>query len=154
MRVHHLRCLKKRLIYLENNLLNQFTHQKMKWPISSHNNQVEHHAPYHHAECQHKLVEACPAPSVLPVSLPLVVAAFVEPVGVALSFAAAGRIVAAAAVAGERTAAAVADIQHYIAAAVAVLGRILLERTCCCYRSILQQYCFMVADLCDLDFHR
>ena len=98
----------------------------MKWPISSHNNQVGHHEPCHHAECQHKLVALCPDPSV-----PLVyVAVFVAPVGVALSFVAeqawGRRIVVAAA--GEHIAAAVADSQHYTVAAV-VLGRSLLERT-------------------------
>ena len=97
------------------------THQKMKWPISSHNNQAEHHAPCHHAVCQHKLVEPCSD---------LLVAAVI--VGVAPSFAAAAeqerRIVAVAAAAGAHTAA-VADSQHYTAAVV-VLDRILLERTC------------------------
>ncbi len=101
----------------------------MKWPVSSHNNQAGHHVPYHHAECQHKLVALCSDPLVLPVSL--LVAAFVVPVGVALSFVAElrRRIVAAAfaaAVAGEHTAA-VADSQHYTVAAV--LGRSLLEHT-------------------------
>ena len=97
----------------------------MKWPISSHNNQAEHHAPCHHAVCQHKSVEPC--------SDLLVVAAVsvVVLVGVAPSFAAAEqeRCIVVAAV-GEHTAA-VADSQHYTAAAaVVVLDRILLERTC------------------------
>ena len=98
----------------------------MKWPISSHSNQAEHHAPCHHAVCQHKLVEPCSD---------LLVAASVSVVlvGVAPSFAAAAeqeRCIVVAAV-GEHTAAVVADSQHYtVAAAVVVLDRILLERTC------------------------
>ena len=111
----------------------QVTYQKMKLPISSHNNQAEHHAPYHHAVCQHKLVALCPDLSVqLPASL-LLVAAFVVPVGVALSFAAGRRTAVVAAEAHIAAAVvAVADSQHCIAAvAAAVLGRSLLERTCC-----------------------
>jgi len=109
----------------------QITYQKMKWPISSHNNQAEHHAPYHHAVCQHKLVALCPDLSVqLPVSL-LLVAAFVVPVGVALSFAAGRRTVVVVVAEAHIAAAAVADSQHCIAAVAAVLGRSLLERTCC-----------------------
>jgi len=101
----------------------------MKWPISSHNNQAEHHAPYHHAVCQHKLVALCPDLSVqLPASL--LVAAFVVPVGVALSFAA-GRRTAVVVAEAHIAAAVVADSQHCIAAVAAVLGRSLLERTCC-----------------------
>lgn len=56
-------------------------------------------------------------------------AAFVVPAGVALSFAA-GQERHTVAVAGEHTAVAAAGSQHYTAAAVAVLDRILLERTC------------------------
>lgn len=95
----------------------------MKWPISSHNNQAEHHAPCHHAEYQHKLVEPCSDLLVVAVVIVAVV------VVVAPSFAAAEqerRIVVVAAAFGEHTAAVAADSQHYTAAA----DRILLERTC------------------------
>ena len=95
----------------------------MKWPISSHNNQAEHHAPCHHAVCQHKLVEPC---SDLLVVAAVSVAVLVE---VAPSFAAAEqerRIVAVVVAVGGHTAAVAADSQHYTAAA----DRILLERTC------------------------
>ena len=51
------------------------------WPTSSHNNQAEHRAPYHHVGYQHELAAACSDP----LQAVVVAAASVEPAVVALA---------------------------------------------------------------------
>ena len=102
------------------------------WPTSSHNNQAEHRAPYHHVGYQHELAAACSDP----LQAVVVAAASVEPAVVALaSFVAelghriAAAAAAAAAAAVEHIAAAAADNQH-CTAVEAVLARSLpVDRT-------------------------
>lgn len=99
------------------------------WPTSSHNNQAEHRAPYHHVGYQHELAAACSdrlqavvdaAVSVEPAVVAL--ASFVVELGHRIA-------VAAAAAAVEHIAAAAADNQH-CTAVEAVLARSLpVDRT-------------------------
>lgn len=95
------------------------------WPTSSHNNQAEHRAPYHHVGYQHELAAAC---SDL-LQAVVVAAASVEPAVVALaSFVVElGHRIAAAV---EHIAAAAAADNQHCTAVEAVLARSLpVDRT-------------------------
>ena len=99
------------------------------WPTSSHNNQAEHRAPYHHVGYQHELAAACSDP----LQAVVVAAASVEPAVVALaSFVAelGPRIAAAAAAAAvEHIAAAAADNQHCTAVEAVLVRSLPVDRT-------------------------
>ena len=84
------------------------------WPTSSHNNQAEHRAPYHHVGYQHELAAACSDPLQAAV---VALASFVVELG--------HRIAAAAAV--EHIAA--ADNQHCTAVEAVLVRSLPVDRT-------------------------